>query len=396
MYKNKLNKLTLQEIWEANNMQFKDIIGHSEAIQKLKEMADRKMMPHALLLHGPSGIGKHRLARAFISYLNCKSHIDSDSCGHCPACVQTASFNNPDIHYIYPVIKKNSPSRNISSDYAEEWTDYVRNHSYMPEEEWLSCLDAGNSRPIIYVAESEEILRLSSLSTYGAGYKIFLIWQPEKMSSEAANKLLKVIEEPFEDTLFIFVSDNPGEILPTIRSRLQTIEMKALTEDSLTDFFMNSGKTAQEARSLAKIAKGNMNRAHRLIENDGELHEFTTLFITVMRACYGRKMVELKGLADSFASFGREKSLRLLDYFARMVRESFISNLHIESLQALTPEEISFVEKFGPFINASNIEEISSQIDRAANDISRNANQKIVWFDFLIELCRLIRTNRTQ
>ena len=375
-------------------MQFKDIIGHKEEIQKLRDIIDRKQLPHALLLHGPSGVGKFRTARAFIQYLCCTDRTpEGDSCGKCPSCIQTAKFNNPDIHYIFPVLKKTNPTRTISADYLQEWIEFLSNHSYMPSDQWLRIIEAGNSRPIIYVAESEEILRLSSLSAYGNGFKIFVIWEPEKMNIEASNKLLKVIEEPFEDTLFLFVSNNPGEIIPTIRSRLRAVEFGRLPDSAIKTFMEERGKSVSEADALARIARGNMNTAFMLTREDGEIDEFRAMFIDAMRAAYARKMPELRNLADKFAAFGREKSIRLLHYFARMIRESFISNLHNDHLKSMTREEEMFVAKFGPFVNSANVEEISSQIDRAVNDISRNANQKIVWFDFLIELCRLIRTN---
>lgn len=373
-------------------MNFGEITGHEEEKRRLASMADNSRLPHALLLHGPSGIGKTAIACAFVQYLYCTNRRNGDSCGKCPACVQTAALNNPDVHYIYPIIKRTKPSREISSDFSEEWKEMLEKHPYMPVEKWLDILDAGNSRPIIYVSESDEILRLSSLSSYGNAYKVFLVWQPEKMNVEAANKLLKVIEEPFEDTLFIFVSNNPGEIMPTIRSRLQDIEFKPLGDADIKTFLLNEGKSEEEASMLAKIARGNMNRVSMLADKEGETAAFAEDFIAVMRCAYARKMPELKELSDKFASYGREKSLRLLDYFARMIRESFISNLKCNPLKSMTPAEEKFVEKFGPFINEANVEEMSRETNRAREDISRNANQKIVWFDFMLEITKLIRT----
>lgn len=373
-------------------MRFKEIIGHRNEIEKLTAMADGGRLPHALLLHGPAGIGKTRVARAFLQYLYCTDRRGGDSCGHCPACLQTEKLNNPDIHYIYPVVKKTSPRKDISADYAEQWNEFILHNSYMPVEGWQDAIEAGNSRPAIYVTESEEIVRLASLSAYGNGYKAFLVWLPEKMNMEAANKLLKIIEEPFSDTLFILVSNSPGDIITTIRSRLQAVEFGPLHEDEIKEFLIRKGKSEKEAEALAKISKGNMNKATELAGSGGEMEEFRTDFITVMRACYARKMMELKSLADKFSGYGREKGIRLLDYFARMVRESFISNLQCPQLEAMTAEELEFVARFGPFINAANVEEMERETDRAREDISRNANQKIVWFDFLIELTRLIRT----
>lgn len=353
-------------------------------------MADSGKLPHALLLHGPEGVGKMTVARAFAQYLFCTCRRDGDSCGSCPACLQTAKFNNPDLHYVYPVLKKSTNP--VSADFASDWEEFVERFPFMPPESWMEAIDAGNSRPMIYVSESAEILRLSSLSAYGSGYKVFIIWQPEKMNAEAANKLLKVIEEPSDDTLFILVSNNPSELLPTVRSRLQSIEFFPLRDEDIIGFLCRHGKSSAEASALVKVAGGNMNRAVALLDSDGEGAEFTRSFIAFMRAAYSRNMPELRNLADSFAGFGREKSLRFLIYIARMVRESFISNLRVEGLNAMTPDEGTFVERFGPFVNAANVEEILHETDRAREDISRTANQKIIWFDFLIEITRLIRT----
>lgn len=373
-------------------MRFADIIGNREAIEKLTAMADSGKLPHALLLHGPAGSGKTRLARAFIQYINCTNRTDGDSCGHCPACIQTSKLNNPDVHYIFPIVKNAKHPKAISDEYIGEWKDFIEKNPYMPYEGWLEAIEAGNSQPMIYKTESEEIIRVSSLSSYGSGYKIFMIWLPEKMNAEAANKLLKVIEEPFSDTLFIMVSNNSGALLPTIQSRVQGVNINRLSDEEITRYICSLGKNYEEAAMLAKIARGNMNMAAILASTEGELTEFSELFRGVMRAAYSRMMPALRDFADTFASSGREKSLRLLSYFARMIRESFISNLHCSALEAMTPDEDKFVERFGPFINAANVEEILAEIDRAYEDISRNGNQKIVWFDFLIQLTRLIRT----
>ena len=373
-------------------MQFKEIAGHENEIRKLVNMAESGKLPHALLFHGPSGIGKMTVARAFIQYLNCENPSGGDSCGKCSGCLQTLKLNNPDVHFSFPILKKGSSDLRLSEEYSEEWAEFLKDYPYMWPEKWNDAIKAGNSQPIIYVTESAEILRLSSLSAYGKGYKVFVIWQPEKLQPAAANKLLKIIEEPFPDTLFIFVSNNPGGIMPTIRSRLQSVEFRPLPEHEMLKFLKGKGKTDEEAVSIARIAHGDMNKASMLLQSEGEYQEFGVVFIGVMRACYARKMTDLRDYADSFAAYGREKSMRLLDYFARMLRESFISNLYCEKLEAMTPEEKNFVKKFGPFINNGNIEEMLKETDKAREDISRNANQKIVWFDYMIELTRLIRT----
>lgn len=373
-------------------MRFADITGHKSLTHRLANLADSGQLPHALLLHGPSGIGKTNTARAFIQYICCTDRKDGDSCGKCAACIQNAALNNPDVHFVYPIVKKDKPAKNLSEDYIEEWKEFLTEHPFMPEQQWQLALEAGNTSPQIYVTQSVELLRQASLSSYGKGYKFFVVWLPEKLNAEAANRLLKMIEEPFEDTLFIMISNNPGEILGTIRSRLQSIEFQPLTESEIVDFAVGKGKSQEEGEYIARIARGNMNKAASLIEEGGELNEFNEIFIKVMRGAYARKMWDLKDLSDHLASFSREKASRILDYFARMIRESFISNLKCRPLQSMTPGEEKFVGNFGPFVNAANVEELLRETDRSREDIMRNANQKIVWFDYLINLTKLIRT----
>ena len=371
-------------------MKFGDIIGHDEVKKHLISLAESGRIPHAILLHGPSGIGKMKLARAFAQYINCHNHKGNDSCGVCPNCIQTASLNNPDIHYIYPILKKKS-DHPVSSDYAPEWRTMIEENPYMSLEKWFEILDAGNAQPIIYVSESDEIIRISSLSTYGSRYKIFIVWLPEKMNLDTSNKLLKILEEPYEDTLFVFVSNNPGAIIPTINSRLQHIRVDSLPEQEIINYIESRGKSHEEAVGLAKIAQGNMIKASELSDYGGEMEEFSANFMDLMRNCYARKLPELRAQAEKFASFGREKSLRFLQYIGRMLRESFISNLKISSLSAMTPVENSFTQKFGPFINASNIQQIAGAVDNASEDILHNGNQKIIWFDLLLIITQHIR-----
>ena len=373
-------------------MRFSDISGHREEIARLISMVKSGRLPHALLLHGQSGLGKHMVARALAQYIFCSHRTDHDSCGKCPSCLQTSKFNNPDIHYVFPVLKKSSPARDISDHYLKEWKEMLHKYPYLPEEKWLEILDAGNSRPLIYVSESEELIRAGALSSYADGYKVFIIWQPEKMNPEASNKLLKLIEEPFEDTLFIFVSNNADAIMPTIRSRLQEVEFKPLSRDEIKEIMIRKGKNVDEACHIARLAKGNMGKALAILDSESETAEFTGYFVEVMRAAYARKMTELKGFAEKFYQMGREKSLRILIYFNRMIRESFISNLQCEQLEFMAPAEKNFVARFGPFINEANVEEMMKETDSAYEDISRNANQRIVWFDLFIQYARLIRT----
>lgn len=372
-------------------MQFKDIHGHTSAKQMLLSMANRGRIPHALLIHGPQGIGKMLLARAFAQYICCEHPVNGDSCGTCPSCLQTAALNNPDIHYIFPFARRKSDKKESCGDFSEEWREMLTKYPYMQPEKWIETSNAGNSQPVIYVTESEDITRVASMSALQADYKIFVIWQPEKLNADAANKLLKVIEEPFEDTIFLLVSNRPDLILPTIFSRCQRIATRRLSDAEMLEWLAARGLTGSEAITIARIAEGSPAQAELLTDAAGESNEFGEYFRAAMRNAYAAKVDALKSAADKFAGLGREKAMRLCDYFSRQVRENFIRNLQTPELNVMTDDEAAFSSRFAPFIHSGNVERILSDIDRVRVDISRNANGKIVWFDFLLHLMLLIR-----
>ena len=372
-------------------MRFADIIGNHEAINALRSMVDSNKIPHAILLSGPGGIGKMATARAFAAYINCPDRADGDSCGVCPACRRIADNNNPDLHYVFPIVRRKTLNKLSAADYTEEWNRMLEESPYMDPAKWLELIDAENSQPQIAVEESNVISATASMSAFADKYKIFIIWLPERLGPEAANKLLKLIEEPFEDTLFICVSNDAGSILPTIYSRLRRIDMTRPSDKEVEQALVAKGVSPMAASTYARLADGSLLKAFSLLENAGETDEFFGYFKSAMRDSYSRKGDSLRLLAENLASLGREKSLRPLDYFSRMTRENFRANLCVPPLNVMTTEETEFSTRFAPFINAKNVEAICREIDAARTDISRNANAKLVWFDFLLRLMMLIR-----
>lgn len=372
-------------------MRFSDIKGNDDAKDALRGMIDSGQIPHAILISGPKGIGKMMMARAFINYLNCENRANGDSCGVCPACRRINAGNNPDIHFFYPIYKLKSQKFERSEDYAPQWKQMLEESPYMDLTKWMDLMNGENSQPQIYVDDAVEISRIATLSSFSDRYKIFIIWLPERLKPEAANKILKILEEPHDDTLFIAVSNEPGLILPTIFSRFRRIEMRRPSDSEIADFLINKGVAPAYAPTLAQLAEGSLLRASQLASAEGESREFEAIFRDVMRFAYSRKVANLKNLSDDLAGLGREKSLRLLNYFARLIRENFIANLCIPPLNVMTPEESSFSSKFAPFINSANVESIIKAVDEAARDISRNANSKLVWFDLMILLMIYLR-----
>ncbi|MDE7081414.1 MAG: AAA family ATPase [Muribaculaceae bacterium] len=346
---------------------------------------DSRKIPHAMLISGPAGIGKMQLARAFTAYLNCSNRINGDSCGICPACRRIEACNDPDIHYIYPIHKK-AKTHTLSTHYAEEWKKMLHDSPYMSLPHWNALLDAGNSRPMIYVDEADAIAAAAAMSTLTDDYKVFIIWLPERMNAEAANKLLKVLEEPYEDTIFVAVSNQPDLILPTILSRMRRIEMRPPDINTVEKALIARGVSIDSARQAAMTAQGSLLKAFEALGNGGETAEFNSSFQDTMRAAYARNAVAGKKFSETAAALGREKIIRMLEYFARMVRENFIANMRIGILNSMDSSQQQFAARFAPFINAANVEMLLEETDRASADIARNANARLVLFDYFLKL----------
>ncbi|MDE6696980.1 MAG: DNA polymerase III subunit delta [Muribaculaceae bacterium] len=369
-------------------MKFSDITGHNNTIESLRELVDSDHIPHAILLGGQEGIGKMRLARAFTNYLYCMNRQNGDSCGKCPACLQNEHHNNPDVHFIFP---RTGAKQKSTDMFLPQWNEFIDKHSFMPKEEWARAIDAGNTVPVIYRNDANEISRTAVLSSFAYRYKTYIIWMPEKMQPECANALLKLLEEPYPDTLFILVSNAPGQLLPTIFSRTQRFNMKPLTDDEVCKILTSEGMAYPEAQEIAALSEGNMIKAYDMAGEGGEMKEFSGYFIQMMRLCYAQNAASIRMLSDVIAAFGREKTARYLAYCARMTRESFINNLKVPQLNAMTRGEADFSVKFSPFINNRNVERIMSEIQRAHDDVLRNGNGRLVMFDFMLKIMMLLR-----
>lgn len=371
-------------------MKFQDIPGHDDVKERLREMADSGRVPHALMLCGTEGTGKMLLARAFAQYVHCTARSGGDSCGRCPSCLQHQSFNNVDLHFSFPVLK-NGRSEAISDDYLPAWREFLEESPYMDTELWLNKLGNDNGRPVIYVDESNDILSRMKY-TSRQGRQIVIMWLPERMQPACANKMLKLIEEPLGDSLFIFVSNNPGEILPTIYSRTQRIDVKRLPDNIVTQQLVSTmGLSAQDATSAAHLAEGSMLAAIKLASQTGQRAAWSELFKQLMRLAYQRKVAELRTWSNEVAGMGREKSCAFLEYALEQVRENFIIKLGVPSLNYLTEDEEQFARRFNPFINERNVEQLVKEIDDAITDIRANANAKIVLFEFAVKIIMLLR-----
>lgn len=369
---------------------FSNIIGQEEAKRRLLQEVSEGRIAHALLFTGPEGSGKLPMALAYARYLTCTSPTATDACGCCPSCVKWEKLIHPDVHFAFPIVKK--AKKEVCNDYLPNWRRLLSAGSYFNLNHWLDEMEAENSQALIYTRESDEIIRKLSLKSSQGGYKIMLIWLPERMHETCANKLLKLLEEPPEKTLFLLVSEAPEQLLPTILSRTQRFHLPRLDETTIaTTLERQYGVMPQESHNLAHIANGNFIQALQAIHLNERSRLYFDLFVSLMRLSYQRKIREMKQWSEEVAGMGRERQKEFLEYAQRMVRENFIYNLHQQQMNYMTTPEQQFAVRFAPFINERNVMGMMDELSEAQRHIEQNVNARMVFFDFSLKMIVLLK-----
>ena len=372
-------------------MKFKEVIGQEEAQQRLIQMVSEGRVPHAMMFCGPSGCGKMALALAFASYLLCKnSEGTDDSCGTCQQCAMLRSWSHPDLLFTYPVIKPSGSSadhKTISDDYAREWREMLSEGPYFSMDQWLEKMKAGNQQALIYVAESEVLIRKLSMKSSQGGYKVNIIWLPERMREDCANKMLKIIEEPPQQTVFLMVCEEPERLLETIRSRVQRIDIKRIDTQAIEKALVERRAIDEVmAHQIARASNGDWLKALEELDASNENHQFLDLFILLMRQAYMRNVKDLKAWSENVAALGRERQKRMLVYFQHLVRENFMYNFGNPELVYMTTAASNFAKNFARFINEANVIEINDIFATALRDIGQNGNPKMVFYDVALKM----------
>jgi DNA polymerase-3 subunit delta' len=301
-------------------------------------------------------------------------------------------LQHPDLHFAFPIFKKKAGKVNLCDDFLTEWRELLLDNPYFGYAEWMKASGAENQQLLMYVEESDAIARKLSLKSSQGGYKVCIIWLPEKMHESCANKMLKFLEEPPQQTVFLLVSERPDLVLQTIRSRTQMIDVPVLPEKEIEQALIaRNGIAENEAKRIAHIANGSMTAALRAITSDTDESEYFELFVRLMRLSYMRKVKEMKEWSEEVASLGRERQKTFLVYCQRLLRENFIYNFHRPILNYMNEEESQFAVKFAPFINERNVIGIMTELSLAQRDIEQNANPKILFFDFALKMIVLIK-----
>ncbi len=356
-------------------MFFRDIVGQDRAVQKLRDAIDHNRLPHALMITGPEGTAGLALAWAAAQYILCQHKHDGEPCGVCPECIQASKLGHPDLHWVYPLINRGGSGKDasISTDLLKEWRALVNQNPNITLSQWIKAQGSDENKQVhIFVSEAGNIIKTLSTKPYESDYRILILWLPEKLNEDAANKLLKIIEEPYEKTYFLLVSNEPDQIIGTIQSRVQRLQLAPI--DTQGHFVQPGIQIPEEEDRLFFFEK----------------------FCTMMRLSYARKLFEMKKWSEEMANLGRERQKNYLQYAQNLIRENYIRNLQQPELNYMQKDEEEFSSRFSRFVNARNVEGIMHELEIAENDVTLNVSSKMIFFDLSLKLIMLLKAGSQQ
>lgn len=366
-------------------MLFSQIIGHEDIKAKLIQNVKENRVAHAQLFLGQEGTGKLALAIAYAQYINCTDKRDNDSCGVCPSCRKFNSLAHPDLHFIFPTTTNKNVKKDPESDlFAAEWREYLEKcDAYADLSSWYNTLDVENKQGAINVRDASTIMRKLNLKAYEAEYKIAVIWMAEKLNIQAANKLLKLLEEPPEKTLFILISENQEELLTTVRSRTVLLKIPKLTSDEVQNALVNKYSCDYNiARNAATLANGNWILAKNYVNDQEEEKLYFQSFQKWMRYCFRFSASELIDfIANDIKPLGREKQKEFLAYGLNFFHNALLMNNGLRDNVLLPDDEKAFLNNFAPFISNNNIDMITELFEESMNQIERNGNASLIFLD---------------
>ena len=377
-------------------MYFRDVIGQEEIKKRLVQSVSDSRISHAQLFAGAEGSGGLALALAYAQFISCTDKKEEESCGVCPSCNKYLKLIHPDLHFVFPVnttegITKKEP---VSDDFIFKWREMLLENSYPTLFGWYEKIGIENKQGIINVRESSEIIRKLNLKTFESDYKVMIIWMPEKMHISSANKLLKILEEPYENTLFLLVTESPEQIIPTILSRTQILKIPGIEQAPLFKALKRKFELSDgDIQDAAGLSEGSYNKAVEYIQKSEETEINFERFGGIMRLAYSRNIKGILEWVEQMAILGREKQKNFLSYALRLVRENYMMNMGNNDLVRLSAKEKDFASRFSTFIHHKNAYQIAEEFNKASLNIEANAYDKIVFLDVALKLIKLIRQN---
>ncbi|KGL60228.1 MULTISPECIES: hypothetical protein [unclassified Polaribacter] len=373
-------------------MLFNQIIGQEHIKKHLQKSAENGRVPHAQLFVGKEGCGSLPMAIAYAQFLLCNFSEDAGACN-----IKCNKLQHPDLHFAFPVTTNDSVKKHAVSDlFLEDWRDFIATQPYGSLFNWLQHIGVENKQGLIGVDESEAVVKKLKLKSYEGGFKVMIIWMAEKMNIAAANKLLKLIEEPPQKTVFLLITENEEQIINTIRSRCQALHFPALSEQDIANALILKNQVADnQATKIAHQAEGNYNKALHLLQNDSSDLVFEEWFIAWIRTAFRAKgnasvVQQLISWSDTIAKTGRETQKRFLDYCLQFFRQALLMNYKSDQLVFMESKSGFDLSKFAPFVHSGNILEIEKELNDAMYHIERNGNAKIILLDLSMKLTRFL------
>lgn len=383
-------------------MLFKELLGQNKLKELLMQLVREERVPHAQLFLGSKGSANLGLALAFAQYVACTNKLEGDSCGTCPSCVKHQKFAHPDLHFVFPVATTASvKTKPVSKNFLVEWRALLNDNAYFSLFDWLKHIGVENKQGIISVEESTHIVKDLSLKPYESDTKIMLIWMPEKMNIQAANKLLKIIEEPPHKTLFLLVAESSENMLATVLSRTQLLKIPRYSNAEVIEYLMSRGVEQGKAQMISALVEGNINEALQLAEHTEDTEENSLRFVQWMRLCFSALQVKdidkLVQWSEAMAKAGRENQKSFLLFASNVMRDALLKNYGVDAMMKMNVGSQNFtMDKFAPFIHADNCMEIMEELNMAQLHIERNANPKILFLDTSFKIARLLHKKLKQ
>jgi DNA polymerase III subunit delta' len=370
-------------------MLFSDIEGQHHLKQQLIQAAVLQRVPQAMLLHGLDGYGGLALSRAFTQFLLCENPAPTDACGKCPQCIQAANFSHPDVHHAFPIVTKKNLEKPHSYDFIDQYKQTMLANPFCSLQQWYDQLSAENKQGFIPVKEAATIIsRLVQKKVVGR-YTVINVWHAELMRDDTANKLLKVLEEPPINTVFIFHSQYPNQLLTTIRSRMQAIKIPPFGEQELANQLVKYGVPAPQANTLSKIADGDLIKALALHQKNTS-QNWESRYLDWLRACKKKDLQKIIAFTESISNLTREEQKTFTHFGLDITRQAIAFNYGNKELIKITDEVFALYQNFFPFVNVNNASAIEDELNKAYYHLERNANTKILFADLSFKMAALI------
>lgn len=373
-------------------MRFQDLLGQTQAIDKVRDAISQERLPHALMLTGPEGVGKLAFAHALIQYVNCLQPKDGDSCGKCSNCIKIQKCIHPDLHYILPIISKKSDGKQqLTKDLLDQFRPLFLNDPYMSFSQWQSALGGESKQLMVSVHEIRELKRNIYLKSFEAPTKMVIIWQAERINVQGANAFLKLLEEPPGKTLIVMTCSDTSRLLSTIRSRCQQLRLQRVPGETISQYLTEKYEiSTEDAETIASISEGSPGNAGQfLAESQNTIEQ---LYAEWLRAIYRGNFAGIQSKIEPIYQASKEFQRLFLSVALKKIRNALLFHLELYDIALLTPAEQSYQANFAQLVTPTKVEHIARALEESQRYIAGNANAQMVYTSLSLNMHRILHS----